>query len=64
MTAGFNCELTLGGVKAHHSSENVAQLNHLTFIHFMYIEFYHPSLGNSATSLHLHNLLVYKNVNC
>ena len=58
MTAGFNCELTLGGVEAHHSSKNVAQLNRLTFIHFMYIEFYNPSLRNyiSYTSLHLHNL--------
>ena len=46
MTAGFNCELTLGGVEAHHSSKNVAQLNCLTFIHFMDTEFYNPSLRN------------------
>ena len=45
-TAGFNCELTLGGVEAHHSSKNVTQLNCLTFIHFIYIEFYNPSLRN------------------
>ena len=61
MTAGFNCEITLGGVAAHHSSKNVAQLNHLAFIHFMYIEFYNPSLRNyiSYTSLHLHNLSLF-----
>ena len=65
MTTAFNCELTLVGVEAHHSSKNVAQLNRLTFIHFMYIEFYNSSLRNSVsyTSLHLHNLLVYTNVN-
>ena len=46
MTAGFNCELTLGGVEAHPSSKNVAPLNRLTFIHFMYVEFYNPLLRN------------------
>ena len=64
MTAGLNCELILGGVDAHHSSENVAQLKRLTFIHFMQIEFHHPSLRNSvsSTSLHLHHLSVCTNV--
>ena len=38
MTAGFNCELTLAGVEAHHSRKNVAKLNRLTFMHFMCID--------------------------
>ncbi|SBO33950.1 hypothetical protein ANAPC4_01387 [Anaplasma phagocytophilum] len=65
MIAGFNCELPLGGVEAHHFRKNVAQLNRFTFIHFMYIEFHNPSLRNSVsyTFLHLHHLLVYTNVN-
>ena len=49
MTAGFNCELTLAGVEAHHSRKNVAQLNRLTFIHFMCIEFHNPWLRNSVS---------------
>ena len=52
MTTAFNCELTLVGVEAHHSSKNVAQLNHLTFIHFMYIEFYNSSLPQLCLKLY------------
>ena len=65
MIAGFNCELPLGGVEAHHFRKNVAQLNRFIFIHFMYIEFHNPSFRNSVSYsfFNVQHLVDYTNVN-